>query len=71
MATEGGMLEEPRDELVVLDLRDVLLFERPLAGAGPAGDVLPLVVAVAVGGRLLAAEGHVAREFAYATTFPI
>lgn len=63
VAAEGRVLEEPRDELVVLDLRDVLLLQRSLAGAGAAGDVVAAVlVAVAVGGRFLAAEGHVAGE---------
>jgi hypothetical protein len=30
VAAEGGMLEEPGDELVVLHLGDVLLLQRPL-----------------------------------------
>lgn len=34
VATERRVLEEPRDELVVLDLADVLLLERALAHAG-------------------------------------
>ena len=60
VAAEGWMLEEPRDELVVFDLRDVLLLEGSLAGAGAARHDVPVIVSVAVGGRLVAAEGHAA-----------
>lgn len=34
MGAEGGLLEEPGDEAVILDIEDVLLFERSLAEAG-------------------------------------
>ena len=33
VAAEGGVLEEPGDELVVLHLRDVLLLQRSLPGS--------------------------------------
>ena len=44
MAAEGRLLEEPRDEAVVVDLRNVLLLER----AHPLSRLARLVLAVAV-----------------------
>ncbi len=53
VAAEGGVLEEPRDELVVLDLADVLLLERALPDPGPelrpAGAASVAAAAAAVG----------------------
>lgn len=47
MAAEGGLLEEARDEFVVLHLVHVLLAEGSLAREAPhglAGSVLPIAV---------------------------
>ena len=44
VAAEGRLLEEPRDEAVVVDLRNVLLLER----AHPLSGLARLVLAVAV-----------------------
>ena len=65
MAAEGGLLEEPGDEAVVVDLRDVLLLERAHPLAGLARLVLVLAAAVAaIVDRLSrhrrSGQGHVA-----------
>lgn len=63
MAAEGGVLEEPRDELVVLDLADVLLLEGALAHARPelpaaaAGHAVGLAV-VGVGRVVVLRHGY-------------
>ena len=51
VAAEGGLLEEPRDEAVVVHFRDVFLLERPHPLAGLARLVLPVPVAVVDGPR--------------------
>ena len=66
VAAEGGLLEEPGDEAVVVDLRDVLLLERahPLAGFARLMLVLAAAVAAAIVDRLprhrRSGQGHVA-----------
>ena len=65
VAAEGGLLEEPGDEAVVVDLRDVLLLERAHPLAGLARLVLALAaVAAAIVDRLprhrRPGQGHVA-----------
>ena len=65
VAAEGGLLEEPGDEAVVVDLRDVLLLERAHPLAGLARLVLVLAaVAAAIVDRLprhrRSGQGHVA-----------
>ena len=65
VAAEGGLLEEPGDEAVVVDLRDVLLLERAHPLAGLARLVLALAaVATTIVHRLprhrRSGQGHVA-----------
>ena len=64
VAAEGGLLEEPGDEAVVVDLRDVLLLERAHPLAGLARLVLVLAAVAAIVDRLprhrRSGQGHVA-----------
>ena len=65
VAAEGGLLEEPGDEAVVVDLRDVFLLERAHPLAGLARLVLVLAAVAAIVDRLprhrRSGQGHFCR----------
>ena len=62
MTAECGMLEEPRDELVVLDLADVLLLEGAFPHPGLHG-AHGLVAAGAIGVVHVFILRHLCREW--------